>query len=75
MANTIPPIPYKVKVSDSRGYVSDAWSKFFLFMFDRVGGTTGDSNTELSESVTANTNNITDLLLRVEALEQEPIDG
>lgn len=39
MATTLPPIPHKVPVIDDKGYVSQAWSKWFLFIFERAGGT------------------------------------
>jgi hypothetical protein len=52
--NTIPPIPYKTPVNNDRGYVSEAWSKFFLEVFYRIGGTssaTGESTTGLAADI------------------------
>ena len=41
----LPPIPHKVPVIDPKtGLVSAPWSKWFLFIFERAGGTIAPSN-------------------------------
>lgn len=69
--NRLPPIPYKTKVLRANGHFTEPWVKFFRELFFRLGG-----NSEVptgGADVVTNTNNINDLLLRVEALEQEPV--
>ena len=73
MANTtLPPIPYKTKIITETGYLSPAWSKFILFLFERTGGTEAVSNTDLQISVAENSSFITDLENRMSANEQGP---
>lgn len=39
MANiTLPPIPHRVPMTDRNGMVTQPWSKWFLFIFERAGG-------------------------------------
>jgi hypothetical protein len=45
---TVPPIPYKVKVTDQAGFVSPTWSKWFRSLFERVGGVVALSNLDLA---------------------------
>lgn len=35
---TLPPIPHRVPVIDKNGMVTQPWSKWFLFIFERAGG-------------------------------------
>ena len=71
MANAVPPIPYKTPVLKRDNKFSDPWKKFLRELWNRSG-----ANAELPSSgadVVTNANNITDLRLRIEAIEQEPV--
>lgn len=51
MAEVVPPLPYKTPMVDSRGMLTEPWSKWFRQVFLRIGGTTALSNTELTENL------------------------
>jgi hypothetical protein len=39
MADTtpqVPPVPYKVPMTNDEGYPTDAWGKFFRQLFERI---------------------------------------
>lgn len=61
MPITLPPIPYKSQVIDQSGQLTLAWSKYFLEMFNRMGGKVALSNTELETTVIANNSAIATL--------------
>ena len=64
-------IPYKQKVINDSGFLTDTWAKFIRELFGRVGGNTNQvSGSDIS--VLNNANSIEDLKLRLEAIEQEP---
>ena len=70
--NRLPQIPYKTRFLDMRGEISRPWLTFFRELFSRLGGDaqvpTGNTD------VVSNRLDINDLILRVESLEQEPIE-
>lgn len=52
MANPVPPIPFKVPLTDDRSsLLSPAWAAWFRELFNRIGGTDASSNTVLDEDV------------------------
>lgn len=50
MAVTLPPIPQRVPMIDDKGIVSQPWSKWFLYIFERAGGVIAPSNNEIDLS-------------------------
>lgn len=44
---TVPPVPYKVAMTDNSGFLTSAWSAWFRQVFVRVGGAVALSNVEL----------------------------
>ena len=50
MALPLNPQPARIPLVDSRGLVTVEWQRFFEALFGRVGGTYGDSTTDLSAS-------------------------
>lgn len=72
MAVQLPQIPYKTPLVDKNGMVTDPWSKFFRQLFQRVGGLSALSNTELAGDV--NVSSIQTLTTEINTLEAE-IDG
>jgi hypothetical protein len=45
MANvTLGPLPYKTPVTDDKGLITQPWSKWFLFLYERAGGVSAPSN-------------------------------
>lgn len=70
--NRLPQVPYKTKFLDNRGEISIPWLTFFRELFSRLGG---DSDVpDASTDVVSNRTDINSLILRVEALEQEPAE-
>lgn len=51
MANTVPNIPFKTKVTDDDGYLSQAWVGVMRQIFERIGGSVAQTNTELASTV------------------------
>lgn len=49
--NALPDVPFKAKVLDSQGYLTQVWAAFFRELFSRVGKNIAPSNTELSEFI------------------------
>lgn len=71
--NRMPPIPYKTPILSPRGPMTEPWLKFFRELWARLGG---DADVPSGgSSVITNSENILDLQERVEALEQEPVNG
>ena len=50
MAPPLNPQPARIPLVDSRGLVTVEWQRFFEALFGRVGGTYGDSTTDLMAS-------------------------
>lgn len=50
MAAPLNPQPARIPLVDSRGLVTVEWQRFFEALFGRVGGTFGDSTTDLMAS-------------------------
>lgn len=50
MPNTLPPVPYKSPIVDRNGFLTAAWSGFFLQLFKRAGGLIAPTNEELGNS-------------------------
>ena len=50
MAAHLNPQPARIPLVDSRGLVTAEWHRFFEALFGRVGGTFGDSTTDLMAS-------------------------
>lgn len=48
MATTLPQVPSKIQVVDAHGYMSMAWSKWFVQLFNRVGGPSSPTLSDLS---------------------------
>ncbi len=76
--NNLPPIPYKTKFLDNKGFLSGPWAKFFRGLFFRLGGTSsvpsgGADVITNAENIASLTSNSSDLTLRVDALEQGPV--
>lgn len=83
----LPPIPHKVPVIDKNGMVSQPWSKWFLFIFERAGGTIAPSNDSfdlgtleadlaaIESDVTSLQGTASDHEIRITALEATPDGG
>lgn len=52
MANALPPIPIKTSIADDNGFVSQVWVSWFIELFNRVGGSSGASTTQLLTLIT-----------------------
>lgn len=65
-------VPYKQKMLNANGTLTNVWAKFFRDLFLLNSGTTTTSNS--SANVITNADDIADLKLRIEALEQEPVE-
>lgn len=52
MAATVPPIPFKTPMLNAQGFLSQPWSQWLVFLFQRVGGNSdtlpGDVGTEIA---------------------------
>lgn len=65
MAVTVPNIPYKAKLLNDSGFLSQAWAGWFEEMAKRIGGPVALSNLELQ---TVRTSDIAALTLQLAAL-------
>lgn len=43
--------PPRVQIVDAKGMITKEWFRFFLTLFNRVGGSVAPSNTDLTESL------------------------
>lgn len=82
MSKAVSPIPYKVPIADANGNLSPVWGTWFRDLFDRIGGLSASSNTELNATLTSATSSITtnaalvtSLTARVTALENNLSQG
>lgn len=53
MAVTLPPVPLRSAVTDSRGLMSSPWSQWIRTAFERMGGTIAPSVSDLEDQSTA----------------------
>lgn len=79
MATSLPQPPYKTPLVDSKGYLTIPWAYFIRDLFERVGGLSALSNTELAgstpedSSVTSLTTRVTSIEVDIKGLQQEPV--
>lgn len=50
MSQNFPPPPYRQPIQDKNGYLTTAWAQWFQLGYDRAGGISALSNTELASS-------------------------
>jgi hypothetical protein len=68
----IPPMPYKAKLLNSRGFMSEPWAKYILKTFEALGGITGTSDlSTISSSVSTNTSNISTNASNISTLQSD----
>ena len=77
MANALPPIPFKTPFLDIRPNgkqeINQAWRKFIIELYARVGGTSGDfSQIILDELDNYLNNEYAELVSRIELAETAP---
>lgn len=48
MSTTLPNVPFQIPIADASGRITETWSKFFLFLYNRAGKAIALSNTELA---------------------------
>lgn len=68
---TVPDIPFKEPMTDARGVITQRWAKWFLQMFERVGGNIALSNGDIEDVFQEQ---IEDLQADVEVLQDEVSD-
>lgn len=58
MPNAIPPMPIKNPLQDAQGLMSQPWLAFFREVYNRIGGTSAVSNTDLHTTQTSLTEDL-----------------
>lgn len=58
MPNAIPPMPIKNPLEDAQGLMSQPWLAFFREVYNRIGGTSATSNTDLHDTQTSLTEDL-----------------
>lgn len=70
---SVPPIPLQVQIVDDRNYLNPVWSRWFVQLYQRIGGSLALSNSELetiqTEGIDELEAQVTDLTNRVALLE------
>jgi hypothetical protein len=66
MAVTVSPPPYKTPVIDNTGMLSPRWSAWIRELFERIGGISAPSNSELDEVL-----DLSDVESDIDALEAD----
>lgn len=63
MANALPPLPLRHPIEDADGLMSQPWIALMREIFNRIGGTSAQSNTDLHTT----TLSLTDSIAQAEA--------
>lgn len=71
MANFIPPIPYKSKMLDDKGHITEAWSKFVRAIFERLGGSNPIDETTQTGNIPQDLANIS---RQIDFIKQGPVE-
>jgi len=59
--NVLPPVPYLAKMVDDNGRCTPQWAAFFRELWNRAGGGTGQSTTQLEATAASLATSITTL--------------
>lgn len=73
MPSKLPPVPHKTKLLQQSGYLSTAWSQFFVKLFERVGGFEANTNSEFSVDLTSIETNVSNNSNSISTLQAEMI--
>lgn len=61
MANALPPIPIKSPMVDKNGAITFVWSAYHRELFERVGGVSGASNSQILGLISSLQDRVSDL--------------